>query len=145
MNIWVNGCFDILHSGHLDLLQYAKDFKNDSTNTQNILIVGIDSDRRVKELKGKMRPINSENERKRMLQSLKFVDMVVIFGSNEELKYNIKHWNIDYMVVGDQYKDKEVIGAEESKYGAIFYPVDDRSSTSIIDKILKIYDSSNGR
>jgi D-beta-D-heptose 7-phosphate kinase/D-beta-D-heptose 1-phosphate adenosyltransferase len=144
MNIWVNGCFDILHSGHLDLLQYAKNFKNDGANTQNILIIGIDSDRRVRELKGKTRPINSENERKKMLQSLKFVDMVVIFNTDEELRHNVKHWNIDYIIVGDQYKNKEVIGAENSKYGAVYYPVDERSSTNIIDKILKTYDSSNG-
>lgn len=138
MNIWVNGCFDILHVGHLNLLQSAKyytDPKYSKKGDKNKLIVGIDSDKRVKELKGSNRPINNQHDRKRMLEALKIVDKVVIFNTTEELRSNIKTWDIDFMVVGDQYKEKEVIGSENSKHGVIFYPVDDRSTTDIIKKI----------
>lgn len=131
MNIWVNGCFDILHTGHLELLEFAKNYGNEN----NILIVGIDSDRRVKELKGKDRPINNENDRKKMLESLRFVDKVIIFNSDFELRKQILAHNIDYMVIGDEYKNKEVIGIENSKNGCIFYHVDKRSTTNLIKKI----------
>ena len=98
MNIWVNGCFDILHVGHLNLLQAAKKYKN----KKNILYVGIDSDKRVKELKGNDRPINNENDRKRLLESLKMVDKVVIYDTQEEMCNYIKSFNIDYMMIGDE-------------------------------------------
>lgn len=144
MNIWVNGCFDILHSGHIDLLWYAKlypyavDCDEDYTSSINTLIVGIDSDERVKQLKGDKRPINDILTRGNILSNLRMIDEVVIFHDDEELRYFIKSFNIDYMIVGDQYKDKEVIGAEFSKHGVIFYPVDDRSTTNIIEKIKKL-------
>lgn len=147
MNVWVNGCFDILHGGHLDLLEYAKNLRmsNGKYSRKNRLIVGIDSDRRVKELKGKDRPINNQEDRKRMLESLKFVDDVVIYDSQEELCNFIQTYNIDYMVIGEDYKIKGVLCREFSKNDVVFYSKDDRSSSKIIDKILKNYDSSNGR
>ena len=138
MNIWVNGCFDVLHIGHLNLLQSAKYYRDPTHSKKgdkNRLIVGIDSDKRVKQLKGIGRPINGEKDRQRMLEALKIVDKVVIFNSIEELRNNIKIWDIDFMMVGDQYKDKEVIGSENSKYGVLFYPVDEHSTTDIIKKI----------
>ena len=97
MNIWVNGCFDILHGGHLDLLEYAKNLDN----LENYLVVGIDSDERVKLLKGSGRPINHESFRKRILESLEFVDEVVIFGSEKELETIIKRHDIDYALSTD--------------------------------------------
>ena len=126
MKVWINGCFDILHTGHLDILEYAK--------KRGQLIVGIDSDRRVSELKGKNRPINTQKDRKRMLLSLRFVDEVYIFDSSDELRQLIKDLEIDIMVDGEDYNDKEVIGSEKSKQGVIYYPVDDRSTTNIIKK-----------
>ena len=136
MNIWVNGCFDILHTGHLDLLKYAKEYDESKLfDRTNKLYVGIDSDERVKMLKGDKRPINDQFFRAKMLSSLKWVDSVVIFNSDDEMRYFIKEFNIDYMVIGDQYKDKTVIGAECAKSGVIYYPTDSRSTTNIIDKI----------
>ena len=76
--VMVNGTFDILHRGHLELLRFAK-------HQGDQLLVAIDSDRRVKELKGASRPINTEEDRRLMLSSLKFVDIVLIFDSKEEL------------------------------------------------------------
>jgi D-beta-D-heptose 7-phosphate kinase/D-beta-D-heptose 1-phosphate adenosyltransferase len=133
MKVWVNGCFDILHTGHLDLLEYAKNLGN----VRNFLIVGIDSDNRVKELKGENRPINSQEDRKRMLESLRFVDKVVIFDSSDDLRNQVLACDVEYMVVGDEYADKEVIGMENSKKGCVYYRVDNRSTTNIIDKIRK--------
>lgn len=141
MNIWTNGCFDILHTGHLELLNYAKNFNSQSELfpapliVRNKLFVGIDSDERVKILKGDKRPINDMYARAKMLQALKVVDSVVIFNSDDELRNFIKVFSIDYMIIGDQYKDKVVIGGECSKYGVIYYPTDERSTTNIIEKI----------
>ena len=138
MNIWVNGCFDILHTGHLDLLWYAKLYENidpQSVVAHNKLFVGIDSDERVKWLKGDKRPINNMYDRARMIGALKPVDSVVIFNSDDELRNFIHVFNIDYLIIGDQYKDKVVIGAECAKLGVIYYPTDQRSTTNIIEKI----------
>ena len=132
MIVWTNGCFDILHTGHLELLEYAKSLAN---GKHNYLIVGIDSDRRVKELKGSNRPINNEEDRKKMLESLRFVDHVVIFDSDTDLKNQIVAYDVEIMVVGDHYEDKEVIGSEYSKNGVLFFKTDERSTTNIIDKI----------
>ena len=79
------------------------------------LIVAIDSDQRVKFLKGKNRPINSQNDRKLMLESLRFIDRVIVFNTETELKNLIKSINPDIMVVGSDYKNKKVIGSEYSK------------------------------
>jgi rfaE bifunctional protein nucleotidyltransferase chain/domain len=140
MNIWTNGCFDILHTGHLNLLWYAKRYSPTALVSPmpmyaNTLFVGIDSDDRVKSLKGEKRPINGMYDRARMLENLKMVDSVVIFHDDGELEYFIKVFNIDYMVIGDQYKDKRVIGAENAKLGVIYYPTDDRSTTNMIERI----------
>jgi rfaE bifunctional protein nucleotidyltransferase chain/domain len=143
MNIWTNGCFDILHTGHIDLLWYAKNYLGGLQThvvgfeqlTKNKLFVGLDSDERVKKLKGDKRPINDINTRITIMRNLRMVDEVFIFDTDDELRNLIKFCNIDIMIVGDQYKDKEVIGHENSKYGVVYYPVDMRSSTNIIEKI----------
>jgi len=140
MNIWVNGCFDILHTGHIDLLWFAKLYRTDDNEilpikSQNKLIVGLDSDERVKQLKGENRPINNIETRKTIMENLKMVDEVVVFNTSDELRNYIKIFNIDYLIVGDHYRNKEVIGAENSKYGVDFYPTDNRSTTNMINKI----------
>lgn len=138
MKIWVNGCFDVLHTGHIDLLNFAKDYEvnwNNNHNFYNEVIVGIDSDKRVKQLKGNNRPINGEFDRAKMLLNLEMIDFVTIFNTDDELRNKISEHNIDYIIVGDHYKDREVIGAENSKYGVIYYPTDSRSTTNIIEKI----------
>ena len=131
MKVWVNGCFDILHTGHLDLLEYAKRIGD----CHNELIVGIDSDDRVKELKGSKRPINNQNDRKRFLQALEIVDDVIIFATAGALRDLIRQYEIDFMVVGEEYRDKEVIGSENAKYGVLYYKVDERSTTNLIERI----------
>jgi hypothetical protein len=65
------------------------------------------------------------------------VDKVFIFNTDDELRNLVKELNIDYMIVGDQYKNREVIGHENSRYGVVYYEVDSRSSTNVIEKIKK--------
>jgi len=141
MNIWTNGCFDILHTGHIDLLNYAKNYLTgfeSYPDPRNKLFVGLDSDERVKRMKGENRPINDINTRLTIMQNLRMVDQVFIFDTDDDLRNLIKYLLIDIMIVGDQYKDKEVIGSENAKYGARFYPVDNRSTTNVIEKIKKL-------
>jgi rfaE bifunctional protein nucleotidyltransferase chain/domain len=125
MRVWVNGAFDILHIGHIKLLKYAA--------AMGYLRVGIDTDERIKELKGPTRPFNSFNIRKELLQSLRFVDDVIGFGSEQELIDSIKTYAPDVMVVGSDYKDKRVIGAEHAKQVVYFDRIADISTTKILE------------
>jgi rfaE bifunctional protein nucleotidyltransferase chain/domain len=136
MNIWVNGCFDILHTGHIDLLWFAKNYRERRLfGETNKLFVGLDTDERVKQLKGVNRPINDLNTRIIIMQNLRMVDEVVTFNTDDELRELIKKLMIDHVIVGDHYRDKEVIGAECAKLEVVYYPTDQRSSTNIIEKI----------
>jgi len=140
MNIWINGVFDILHTGHIDLFWYAKLYDTEGLSyhdamKKNKLFVAIDTDDRVKMLKGDKRPINGVHERVKMLANLKMIDSVMFFHDEDEMRYLIEKCEIDYMVLGDHYKDKRVVGAECPKFGVIYYPTDQRSSSGIIEKI----------
>ncbi len=129
MKVWVNGTFDILHIGHIKLLEFASQF--------GYLRVGIDTDKRVKELKGNDRPFNSQEDRKKMLESIKFVDEVVLFDSREELIDNIKNFSPDIMVVGDDYKEQIVYGSEHAKKLIFFEKIPNYSSTKILNYYTK--------
>lgn len=127
--IFVNGTFDILHPGHVALLNYAK-------SLGDILTVAIDSDDRVKQLKGPSRPINNQRERQFMLQNLKAVDRVAIFHNDHELVELISQ--CDVMVKGSDYQGKRIVG-ESVCPEIIFFDIDDDFSTtkkiqSIIDR-----------
>lgn len=141
MNIWVNGCFDIIHSGHIDLLWFAKLYGVEGLGYHeaikvNKLFVGLDGDERVKQMKGDNRPINDIETRVKVMSNLKMVDSVVVFHDNAEMEYFIKSFEIDYLVIGDQYKDKYVVGGEFAKLGVVFYPVTNgKSTTKIVEKL----------
>ena len=122
--VWVNGTFDVLHIGHIKLLEYAASL--------GLLRVGIDTDSRVKELKGKDRPFNNTEDRVEMLLALKSVNDVKTFSSREEMIQLIKVWNPTYMIVGSDYKDKEVIGSEWAKELIFFERISDYSTTKIL-------------
>ena len=126
--VFVNGTFDIIHSGHLHLLNYAK-------SLGDVLYVGIDSDRRVKELKGSDRPINSQLDRKFLLENLKAVDEVIIFSSDEELSNLVRAISPHYMIVGNDYYGKKVIGSEYAEDLKFYAKIDGYSTTGIINKI----------
>lgn len=99
----VNGTFDILHRGHLELLEHAK-------SCGDYLVVAIDTDRRVKELKGNTRPVNTQNDRKYHLEMLKPVDEVRLFDNKEELVQIIEDYKPDIMVKGSDYRGRSIIG-----------------------------------
>ena len=126
MKIVVNGTFDVIHPGHLALLNYAK-------SLGAFLVVAIDADERVRKLKGPSRPINNQNERKLLLENLKAVDEVHVFNSDEELVDIIKQCAI--MVKGSDYKGQHGIGQNECQV-IYFNRIDEYSSTSKIQSII---------
>ena len=124
--IFTNGCFDIIHRGHLELLKYAKSLGDK-------LVVGINSDDSVKRLKGEARPINLEDDRKFILESLKYVDEVIIF--NEDTPYRlIKQLIPDIIVKGGDYTPDQVSGNDICKV-EIFDFKDGYSTTKIIESL----------
>ena len=124
--VFINGTFDIIHPGHLAMINFAK-------SLGEFLFIGIDSDVRVKELKGPSRPINDQHMRKLLLENLKAVDEVQIFGTDQELIDMIKQ--CDIMVKGSDYRDKPVIGREVCKELIFFELVDGYSTTKKIQDI----------
>jgi D-beta-D-heptose 7-phosphate kinase/D-beta-D-heptose 1-phosphate adenosyltransferase len=127
ITVFVNGCFDVIHRGHIELFSYARSLGDK-------LIVGIDSDSRVKTLKGQERPFNNEEDRKFLLTSLKQIDSVFIFKTEEGLKELIKSINPQFMVVGSEYKNKKVIGSEHCGQLMFFNRIANYSTTSILNK-----------
>lgn len=127
MTVWVNGCFDVLHVGHIELLEYAK-----SHGTR--LVVGLDTDDRVRRSKGEERPINSLAKRMRVLSALKYVDDVTFFGSDEELVKKIKDSGAKLIVVGSDYVDKRVIGSDILPV-KFFNRIEGLSSTGVINAL----------
>ena len=125
----VNGTFDIIHLGHLRLLQYARSFPN------SYVLVLIDSDRRVRELKGANRPVNTEYERCSMLFALKCVDRGETFDSDQELVDLIKGFEPDVMVKGSDYRGQSIIGAEYCKEIKFYDRFKDYSTTNKIQDI----------
>lgn len=127
--VFVNGTFDVLHTGHLSLFQYAK-------SLGDYVIVAIDSDERVKEKKGPTRPINCLWERAFMLSNLSTIDEVRTFDSDEELEDLVEYYKPDIMVVGSDWKDKPVIGSQHAKELKFFDRINEYSSTKIIQSII---------
>lgn len=125
----VNGTFDVLHPGHIALLNTARSY-GDS------LVVAIDTDRRVKELKGEQRPINNETDRKIMLSNIKAVDLVVFFDSKEELIELMKLYKPDVYVKGSDWKHDTKSTAHQYCKEVIYYDrIEEYSSTKIIQRI----------
>ena len=125
--VWVNGCFDVLHRGHIELLKYAKSLGKH-------LIVGIDADWRIEKSKGPNRPFNKQEDRKFMLESIKYVDEVVVFETDSELRGLVYRIDPDVMVVGSEYKYKIVKGSEYCKEIKFFDRIGDYSTTKILEK-----------
>jgi D-beta-D-heptose 7-phosphate kinase/D-beta-D-heptose 1-phosphate adenosyltransferase len=126
--VWINGTFDIVHLGHIKMLKHGAELGD-------FLIVGIDSDRRVSELKGETRPINKLVSRITLLESIRYVDRVLSFDSDEELETLIKTIRPEIMVIGEEYKTKRIIGKEFVKEIVYFPFLDGFSSTNIINKL----------
>ena len=129
MKIFINGSFDLLHTGHIDMLYYAK-----SLGTH--LHVAIDSDERIKEHKGPDRPVNPLHIRKTIMQALKPVDSVSVFSTDEELINTIREYEPDIMVKGSDWKDGIIIGAEYCKDIIFYERVNNESTTKIIQNFI---------
>jgi D-glycero-beta-D-manno-heptose 1-phosphate adenylyltransferase len=124
----VNGCFDILHPGHIKMFEHAR-----SLGTK--LIVAIDSDEKVKQMKGDSRPINNQDDRKFILEAIRHIDEVIIFNSKDELQELVKTIKPAIMMVGSDYKGKEVVGSDYAKEVRFFDRVRDYSTSNIIESI----------
>ena len=128
--IFTNGCFDILHIGHVKYLQKAKALGD-------ILIVGVNSNNSVKRLKGEDRPVNDEFDRAYLLASLEVVDYVVIF--DEDTPYElIKIIRPDILVKGKDYEDKEIVGSDIAKEVILIDFIKGKSTTKIIERIRNV-------
>ena len=127
--VFVNGTFDILHRGHLELLNYAK-------SLGEYVVVGIDSDRRVRKMKGPNRPVNSADDRGLMLVNLKSVDEVRFFANDKELENMVKDVKPDVMVVGSDWKGKSVIGSYWAADLIFFDRIEDYATTKTIQGII---------
>lgn len=132
--IFTNGCFDILHAGHISYLQKARELGD-------LLIVGLNSDESIRRLKGSSRPIITQDDRAAVLAALECVDFVIIF--EEDTPYElIKLIAPSVLVKGADYTGKEVVGSEFAKEVKLIEFVQGRSSTSIIEKIRSSYNQS---
>jgi D-beta-D-heptose 7-phosphate kinase/D-beta-D-heptose 1-phosphate adenosyltransferase len=128
--VMVNGTFDILHPGHVALLNTARSYGDH-------LIVAIDTDRRVRELKGEQRPINNQNDRRIMLSALKAVDIVELFDSKEELLNLMERYKPDVYVKGSDWKHDTKSTAHQYCKEVIYYDrIEEYSSTRIIESII---------
>jgi len=128
--VMVNGTFDVLHPGHIALLNKARSYGDH-------LIVAIDTDRRVKELKGDKRPINNQNDRRIMLSALKAVDIVDFFDSTEELIKLMERYKPDVYVKGSDWKHDTKSTAHQYCKEVIYYDrIEEYSSTRIIESII---------
>ena len=123
--VFVNGTFDLLHRGHIELLNYAR-------KQGGHVCVGIDTDDRVREKKGPTRPIFDQEERKYFLENLKAVDEVRFFSNDAELEGLVKSYQPDIMIVGSDWKGKEVVGSQYAKEVRFFDRLGDYSTTKTI-------------
>tara|TARA_R100000005_G_C4898487_1_gene141806 strand:- start:210 stop:611 length:402 start_codon:yes stop_codon:yes gene_type:complete len=126
--VWVNGCFDVLHRGHIELFKYAK-------SKGDYLVVGVDEDARIAESKGDSRPVNKLEDRIFVLQSIKYIDKVVCFGTDEELELRIQAANPSLMVVGSDWKNKKIVGGHLVKNKLYFNRISGYSTTKILEGV----------
>ena len=129
--VFTNGCFDLLHVGHISLFESAKEYGDK-------LIIGLNSDKSLERIKGNSRPIISQYNRAKVLSSIKFVDAICLFEEDTP-EILIKIIKPDYLVKGADYEENEIVGASFIKsYGGkvIRIPlIENHSSSSIINKI----------
>ncbi|MDO6994110.1 D-glycero-beta-D-manno-heptose 1-phosphate adenylyltransferase [Brachyspira innocens] len=125
--VFTNGCFDILHRGHVEYLQKARELGD-------LLVLGLNSDNSVKRLKGNDRPINNETDRAIVLSALECINYISIFDEDTPLEL-IKIVKPDILVKGGDYKIEDVVGREFAKETVLIDFVDGYSTTNIIKKI----------
>jgi cytidyltransferase-like protein len=122
--IWINGTFDVLHIGHIRLMLHGASL--------GTLRVGIDTDERVRSKKGVGRPFNTLADRMEFVSSIRGVDSVVSFGTDDELIERIKEWGPDILVIGNDYKYHQIIGVEYVPKIEFFDKIEGFSTTKIL-------------
>ena len=122
--VFVNGCFDVLHRGHFELIKYA--------SSLGTLTVALDTDEKVAKAKGPNRPIYPLHDRVYQMTCLRGVDMVLTFNSKEELESLVKNIAPDIMVVGSDWEGKEVVGSQYAKQISYFKRIGDYSTTKTV-------------
>ena len=132
---FTNGCFDILHVGHVRYLREAK-------KTADVLVLALNSDSSVRSIKGEKRPLMNEKERAEILAALECIDFVTIFQELTPLEL-INYLKPDILIKGGDWPEEKVVGREEiKKWGgrvAIIPEVEGKSTTNIVEKIKKLY------
>ena len=123
--IFTNGCFDVLHRGHLELLEYAKSL--------GYLYVGVDSDKKIQLDKGKDRPYNKLEDRIKMLKALRFVDEVYSFDHTQDLERLVKQISPDILVIGSDWRNNKVVGEQHARELRFFEKIDGYSTTNILN------------
>ena len=126
MKIWVNGCFDILHRGHFELFNYAKSLGDH-------LVVGIDSDEKISQDKGPDRPYNKLDDRVYALESLKAIDKVMVFDNKDHLEWLVEITKPDILVVGSDWKGKEIVGGQHAKKIIYFDRIGNYSTSNVLN------------
>ena len=126
MVVWTNGCFDILHRGHIELFKYAKSLGDK-------LYVGIDSDEKVNKDKGINRPFNNVQDRKKVLEAIKYIDGVFIFNDTQGLDDLIRVIGPNIMVIGSDWKGKTVVGEQHVNKIKFFNRIEEYSTTKILE------------
>ncbi len=134
---FTNGCFDILHVGHVRYLREAK-------KTADILVLALNSDSSVRAIKGEKRPVVGEQERAEIMAALEFIDFVTLFQELTPLEL-INYLQPDVLIKGGDWAEEKVVGREEvKKWGgrvAIIPEIEGKSTTNIVEKIKSLYGS----
>ena len=123
--VWINGCFDVLHYGHFKLIDYAKSLGD--------LMIGIDSDERISQMKGDGRPFHTEGQRVFNLLQIEGVNKIVVFDSDDSLRKHLQEYQPDIFVIGDEYMYKPIIGGEHAKEIKFFGKLDGFSTTKLLE------------
>jgi len=126
--IFVNGCFDILHPGHIELFKIAK-------SLGDRLIVAIDTDEKIKIDKGNSRPINTLSYRKVMLESIRYIDTVLTFNTNLELERLIELYSPDILVKGGDWRNGEIVGGKFAQEVRFFDRYGEYSTTKFLEQL----------
>jgi len=123
--IFTNGCFDVLHRGHLELFEYAKSL--------GYLYVGVDRDEKVRQDKGMDRPYNLLGDRIKMLQSIRFIDEIRSFKDTQGLEDLIRGISPDILILGSDWRGKKVVGDQYAKELRFFERIPGYSTTNILE------------
>tara|TARA_B100000073_G_C23544559_1_gene497545 strand:- start:24 stop:410 length:387 start_codon:yes stop_codon:yes gene_type:complete len=126
VKVWTNGCFDLLHRGHIELFKYAK-------SIGDWLRVGLDSDEMVRNAKGVDRPLNTLEDRKFLVNSIESVDEVCGFDSHTELIELLKDYKPDIMIVGGDWEGKSIVGGVYAKEIRYFKRIEEYSTSRLMD------------